>query len=264
MPRFLKHIIGIMLVILIAGFAGGGCSSGCSGCGMTPIAGGFEPNQRIENAGSVRLTDTGITFLEQNLAPLAKQLLGSMGGNGGVITFPVPESDIDLTITTGKVCPGGPDANASPPKCIAEIDIGNAQLNIDTATPHNIKITGPLPIRLANLPISLGFLGSTAVRLTSNGCNTPSEFANIDLDVDLSLEVDTDQSHARYGYSKLKVNKLDVNQDQLRNALTFCGGFTGTILNTVKGLVFNLLYDQLIGTLGGTLTQQLCQQADPM
>lgn len=264
MPRFFKHIIGIMLVILIAGCAGGGCSSGCSGCGITPLPGGFEPTARIENAASVRLTDSGITFLEQNLGPLAKAALGDAGGAGGVIKFPIPESSISLGITNGTVCPGGPDENGNPPKCVAEIDIGNAKLNIDTATPHNIKITGPLPIRLQNLPINLGFLGTTNARLTSNGCSTPSAFTNVDLDVDISVEVDNDPTHARYGYSRVKINKLAVNEAQLQNSLEFCGGFIGSVLDLLKGLVFGLISDQLLGTLGDTLSQQLCQQADPM
>lgn len=268
MPRFLKHIIGIMLVILIAGCAGGGCSSGCSGCGITPLPGGFEPNSRIENAGSVRLTDSGLTFLEQNLGPLAKTLLGSSGGNGGVITFPVPSTGGSQLGIKYDVCPGGPDANANPPKCIAEIDIGNAKLNIDTSNPHNIRITGPMPIRMQDLPIDVTLLiipSTTRMHLSSNGCNTPAAYANIDLDVDISIEVDTDQSHARYGYSKVVVNKLDINQDQLQNSISFCGGglASGT-LNTLKGLILPLLIDPLVGTLSDTIGQQLCQQADPM
>ena len=264
MPRFLRHLIGIMVVILIAGCAGGGCSSGCSGCGMTPLPGGFDPNARVENAGSVRLTDSGITFLEQNLGPLAQSLIGGSGG-GGVITFPVPSSSGSAGgFINYEVCPGGPDENSTPPKCVAEIGIGNAQLNIDTTTPHNIKITGPLPIRLQNLPIDLGFLGTATARLTGNGCTTPSTFANIDLDVDISIEVDTNQAHSRYGYSRVKVNALNVNDTQLENSLSFCGGgFSNSVLSALKGVVFGLLYDQLIGTLQGTIEEQLCQQANP-
>lgn len=266
MPRFYKHLIGIMLVILIAGCAGGGCSSGCSGCGMTPLPGGFQPTDRIENAGSVRLTDSGVTFLEQNLAPLAKQLLGSSGGNGGVITFPIPEtSGSALGFINYKVCPGGADPNGNPPKCTMEIDIGNAKLNIDTTNPHNIAITGPLPLRLQNLPIDLGFLGSTQARLTSNGCSNPPQYANIDLDVDISIEIDTDMSHARAGYSRVKVVKLAVNEQQLQDSLSFCGGgFSSTVLGWMKGFIFDLLVGGLLDTLTSTVEDQLCQQADPM
>lgn len=268
MPRFIKHIIGIMLVILIAGCAGGGCSSGCAGCGMTPVPGGFDPMTRIENAGSVRLTDSGLTFLEQNLGPLAKAALGSSGGNGGVITFPVPSTGGSQLGIKYDVCPGGPDANANPPKCIAEIDIGNAKLNIDSANPHNIHITGPLPIRMQDLPIDVTLLiipSTTHLHMSSNGCNTPAAYADVNLDVDISVEVDTDPNHiSRAGYSRVKVNKVDIDQTQLGNAISFCGGgLASGVLNTLKGILLPLLIDPLVGSLTGQIDSALCQQATP-
>ncbi len=267
MPRFIKHIIGIMLVILIAGCAGGGCSSGCAGCGISPLPGGFEPTARIENAGSVRLTDSGLTFLEQNLGPLAKAALGSSGGNGGIITFPVPSTGGSQLGIKYNVCPGGPDPNGNPPKCIAEIDIGNAKLNIDSANPHNIHITGPLPIRMQDLPIDVTLLiipSTTHLHMSSNGCNTPAAYADVNLDVDISIEVDTDQSHSRAGYSRVKVNKVDIDKDQLGNAISFCGGgLASGVLNTLKGILLPLLIDPLIGSLTGQIESALCQQATP-
>ncbi|HVK66093.1 MAG TPA: hypothetical protein VM694_16535 [Polyangium sp.] len=266
MPRFLRHLIGIMVVILIAGCAGGGCSSGCSGCGMTPLPGGFDPSARIENAGSVRLTQSGLTFLEQNLGPLAKTLLGG-SGNGGIVTFPVPSTSGSTAGIQYNVCPGGPNENANPPKCVAEIDVGNAQLNIDTSNPHNLKITGPLPLRLQNLPIDIVYLfipDSATARLTGNGCTTPSAFANVDLNVDISIEVDTNQAHSRYGYSRVKVNALSINEGQLQDSLEFCGGgFSNSVLNAMKGLIFDLLVGELLGTLTEQVESQLCQQANP-
>ena len=47
---------------------------------MTPLAEGFPTERRIENVASVRLTDSGISFLESNLGLLAGQLLGSDEG----------------------------------------------------------------------------------------------------------------------------------------------------------------------------------------
>ncbi|MDI3286385.1 hypothetical protein [Polyangium sp. 15x6] len=266
MPRFLRHLIGIMVVILIAGCAGGGCSSGCSGCGMTPLPGGFDPQARIENAGSVRLTQSGLTFLEQNLGPLAKSLLGG-NGSGGVVTFPIPSTSGSTAGIGYDVCPDGPNEGSNPPKCVAEIDVGNAQLNIDTSTPHNIKITGPLPLRLQDLPIDISYFGipdSATARLTGNGCTTPSTFANIDLNVDISIEVDTNPAHSRHGYSRVKVGTLSVNETQLQDSLEFCGGgFSNFVLNAMKGIVFDLLVGELIGTLSETIEEQLCQQANP-
>src|SRR5262245_51825058 len=59
MPRFIRHLFVIFAVLLALGCSGGGCSSGCSGCGITPLAEGFASDARIENAGSARLTESG-------------------------------------------------------------------------------------------------------------------------------------------------------------------------------------------------------------
>ena len=52
MPRIFKHLFAILFVILVVGCAGGGgCGGGCAGCGVTPLAEGFKPEARVENAG---------------------------------------------------------------------------------------------------------------------------------------------------------------------------------------------------------------------
>ena len=112
MPRALKHLVAILFVLIVAGCGGGGCS-GCSGCGMTPLPGGFAAENRIENAGSMRLTDSGIQFLHDHMGTLAK---GALGAAGGILTFNVPSSKGDLILgATYEVCPGGPDPAADPP-----------------------------------------------------------------------------------------------------------------------------------------------------
>jgi MYXO-CTERM domain-containing protein len=265
LPRHLKHLFWILVVILVAGCAGGGCSTGCSGCAMTPLPGGFDPNARIENAGSVRLTSSGLGFLEQNIGILAKTLLSGQGGKGGVLTFPVPSTSGSQLGIQYDVCPGGP--NPATNKCMVEIDVGNAKLNVDAADPHNIKVTGPLPVRIQNLPIKIVYLfipDSATAKLTDNGCTNPPGFANVNLNVDISVEVDTNMAHSRYGYSRVKVNQLDIDQNALKNSLNFCGGgFSNTVLSALKGVLMGLLVDPLIGTLQDRIDQQLCQQANP-
>ncbi|WP_235879705.1 MYXO-CTERM sorting domain-containing protein [Polyangium aurulentum] len=264
LPRHLKHLFWIMVVILVAGCAGGGCSTGCSGCGMTPLPGGFDPNARIENAGSVRLTSSGLGFLEQNIGTLAKTLLGGDGA-GGVLTFNIPTTSGSQFGIDYDVCPGGP--NPATNTCVAEIDVGNAKLNVDATDPHNIHITGPLPLRIQNLPIEIVYFfvpDKATGKLTGNGCNNPPSFANINLDVDISIEVDTNMAHSRAGYSRVKINKMAVDEDALKNSLNFCGGgFSNSVLSGLKSILFGLLYDQLIGTLQDQIDQQLCQQANP-
>jgi hypothetical protein len=268
MASFVKHFAAAALTLLVVGCAGGG--GGCASCGLTPVPEGFKPEARIENAGSVRLTQSGVDFLEQNIGVLAQTLLGGMG-MGGMITFPVDTSGGSLLWIDYTICPGGPDPNQSPPRCAAEIDLANAQLQIDPQAPHNIRVHGPMPIRLQNLPIEVDYgLGITDTAIATlngnNGCPPANQtFANIDIDVDISIEIDTDTMHSRYGYTRVRVGPVNVNQNQLESSLHLnCGdSISGEILNGLKGLIMPMLMDGLIGTLGDTLNQQLCQQASP-
>jgi len=267
MRRFVKHLAAT-LSLFAAGCAAGG--SGCSSCALTPLPEGFKPEARIENAGSARLTQAGLHFLEQNVGTLAQTLLGG-SATGGIMTFPINSSTGSALGIDYTLCPGGPDGGQSPPKCVAEIDLGNAQLQIDPTAPHSLRIHGPLPIRLQNLPIEIdyGIFGTdTAIAtLNGNGGCPPGEqtYANIDLDVDISIEIDTDQAHSRYGYTRVKVASLSVNENQLEDAIHLnCGDSpSGSILNFFKGIVVPMLADGMIGTLSDSLNQQLCQQANP-
>lgn len=268
MPRrFLKHLFAILVVLIVAGCSGGGCG-GCAGCGVTPLPQGFPAEARVENAGSVRLTQSGLQFLSGNIGTLVKAALGNMG-QGGVITFPIPQSTstttilfVDCNIT---VCPGGPNEGANPPKCTAEIDVGNANLSVTTKAPHNVVISGPLPIRLQDLPINT-CLGSMQATLNGNNACPPSAqtFANVGLNVDISIEIDANPAHSRHGYTKLKVVNLTINENQLEDALHFnCGGIFSQIVDFLKGLLFGQLVSPLLDTLQEQIDEQLCQKPNP-
>ncbi len=150
----LRHIFAVVLFLVVAGCSGGGCGSGCSSCGgITPLADGFDPMHRIENAGSARVTPSGLTFLQKNLGTLAKGLLGGMG-TGGVIEFQVPMSSTSIVgIINATICPNGADPSANPKVCTAEIDVGNANLTLVSAGPYDLHITGTLPLRVEDLQV---------------------------------------------------------------------------------------------------------------
>ncbi|XXY49493.1 hypothetical protein WME91_56770 [Sorangium sp. So ce269] len=237
---------------------------------MTPLPAGFKPADRIENAGSARLTQSGLEFLEQNLGVLGRALLG--GGDSGVITFSVPRSPgsvlggiIDYTL-----CPDGADPGATPPTCTAEIDVGRAALQIQPRAPHNLVIRGPMPVRMQSLPIFLdgGVLGESTQYVTLNGNDAcpPDEqsFANIDVEVDLSIEIDVNPQHSRQGYSRVKVIGLSIDEDQLESSLHLdCGGtWVGDALDFVKPIITSFM-GSMSDALKTQLDQQLCQKADP-
>ena len=260
----LRHAMAILAILIVAGCSGGGCGGGgCSSCGgVTPLPNGFDATHRIENAGSVRLTQSGLQFLQQNLGTLAKGLLGGAGANG-VMTFDIPATSGGSFPATYSVCPGGPSNG----KCQAEIDLGNANLTISTAAPHNLRLTGTLPIRLKDLPIEfalIGIPGSATGTLTGNGACPGSNqtFDNFPLDVDIEIFADQNAAHvARFGYSQVKINRI-VNDNDAENNLSdhlkFCGSIGASILNLVKPLVLGQLYDGLVGSLATQINDQLC------
>ena len=264
-----RHLVAIVAVLLVAGCGGGGCSS-CSCGGVTPLAEGFKPEKRIENSGSVRITDSGVTFLEQNLGTLAKGLLGGAAGNGGVLTFNIPNTSDTLGgVIKYNVCPNGANPNANPPTCVAEINVGGAKFQIDPKANHNLHIHGPLPIRLRDLPINftyLGFIPDSARGVLDGDGTCPGgaqNYANIDIDVDIEIAADQNPAHSRMGYSKLKV-ALTINENQLKNSLKFCGGsFSSGVINALKDVAFGQLVGPLLDTLTSQIDQQLCQQANP-
>ncbi|HET9987080.1 MAG TPA: hypothetical protein VFQ65_01135, partial [Kofleriaceae bacterium] len=78
-------MIAVAIVI-----ASGGCGGGCSGCGITPIPGGFPNAKRTVNAGQVRVSNSGIAQITKDPAAVLGPLIG--GATNGVIEFPAPVS----------------------------------------------------------------------------------------------------------------------------------------------------------------------------
>lgn len=250
----LKHALAALLFLVVAGCAGGGCSSGCACAGITPLAQGFKPQARVENAGSARITKSGIGFLQQNVAVLAKRLLGST--QGGPITFAVPK----LSSLGATACPDGANPNGNPPTCTAELDIDNAKLVITPEGPHQIHVQGPLPIRLRDLPIEFLFMTSHATLTGNDSCPGAGQtFASIDFNVNLDISVDQNSNHTRFGYTRLKVT-LNLDENKLQSSLKFCNSnLTSAILSLFKGLIV----DQIVSNVRGQIDQQLCQKAAP-
>lgn len=265
MPGWLKHLCFILFLVVFAGCAGS-CSS-CSGCGMTPLPGGFPSEDRIENIGAVRLTDSGLKFIGDNIGNLAPSLLGdSAQGNAGVVTFEIPKSTNNIALgLSATICPNNPNPNATPyPECIVEADLGKANLTVGTKAPHNITVTGTLAVRIRKLPVQVTLLGTQDVVLTNNASCSNRDWANIPVNVDVSLEADDDPNHAsRIGYTRVRILAVTINQNALEDSIGFCGNFGATVLNFLKGFVLGSVTGGLTDTLVETIEEQLCTSEDP-
>ncbi len=226
---------------------------------------------RAENAASVRLTDSGLGFLEQNIGTLAGLLMGDDGS--AVLSFEIPASSQSLVVANLEICPDGPNPNADPPECIAEVDLATAQLDVETITPHNITVTGPMPFRIQKLPVRvtwgicpLCFDENLDIVLNDTAaCPGGDEpFKDLGLNVELTLEIDPLQNHTRYGYSRLRLVEFDVEQQDILAGIAYCGGgLTPTILDALDNFLMGFLFNFLVGSFTGPLEDALCQQTQP-
>jgi hypothetical protein len=271
MPRWVKHVLGILGFMSIAACTG---SSGCAGCaGMQPLPSGFDSASRIENAASVRVTESGLNFIESNIGNLASTLMGSdPNTQGGVLTFPIERIDADIGLGTSfTVCKDGPDpANDT---CIAEINLADAQIDLTTRNPNSIVGTGTIPLRLKILPIEgtivwipgLGVSGALSGG-GNNDCNPDTmSWADVPLEAEIAIEVETDPTHSsRVGYSKLRINAVTIDSGALTDFLHFCGGgLDDAALNAFKSAIGGPLVDSFTGTIVETMQSMLCMSADP-
>ena len=273
MLRLYKQLLAATFFVIIAGCSGGGCSSGCSCAGVTPLAEGFPAEARMENVASVRLTDSGITFLEDNIGTLAGVLLGDQEGMGGIITFEVPTTSTSLSFLADvEVCRDGANPNANPPECIVEIDLENAQLQVTPTAPHNIVISGPLPVRIQKLPFRITYVSAIPDNLDivindGGSCAGGAQpFGDIAVDANISIEIDNDMAHSRYGYSRIRVLSVDIDNNDILDNIGYCDnglGITGALLDLVDDFAIDLIKDQLIGSLAGSLDEAFCQAANP-
>lgn len=244
-----------MATLVFFGFAcsGGGCSA-LEDCGIRPIPEAFPNAQRITNSGQIRLSSSGIDFIESNIQSIAEIATAPDG-----LTFAIPNDRIDAPAgITATPCPnGGCFAHATirsltltptPPNRL----LINAQLHVDSRNATGGR--APIPIRVET------FLGDS----------TP----NIDLDtargarqtVGLVGEVvfSSVSQPARAGYTQIEIARLAIADGQSIEDADIeisGGGVLGWLLGSFRGTLVDQLRDQIGGILDGALDDQLCQRA---
>ena len=99
-----RFILGVLALVVSAACSS---SSGCSGCAMEKIPGGFPLQKKYDNVIQVRLSQGGINFVENNFEGLIKGLVP------GGLTFDIPKS-----------CAGSQKICCTGPKCSASLSLG--------------------------------------------------------------------------------------------------------------------------------------------
>ncbi len=109
---YARRALLIVGVLLVAACSGGGCSSGCSGCGMTPLTKPIDSSSIISNAGSLRVTRSGLDFIQTAMPTLAQQLVS--GTSGGELQYPLTLGTQTVAGIQLSFCPSGPIRQATP------------------------------------------------------------------------------------------------------------------------------------------------------
>lgn len=283
MRPWFRQLFVVLAVLIVASCSGGGCSSGCAGCGVTPLPGGFPKQATVDNAASIRITRSGMDFIGDNLGDVAGKAL--MGMNG-VLSFNIPTStsttNVGINVTL-KICPNGPNPNANPKECIADVNLAGAKLHLDAATyaaANNepaLRISGTIPLRVQNLPVnvdtSLGSLGDFGIGVGKAGnpaCNggTPN-FDYFDFPIEVLLPLIGETISPRDGYTKIDTKNAVITPQLNSNNIALCkncgflSGFCNAVFDFIKNAAFGQITGPLISQLKSLLQDQLCTKPNP-
>lgn len=234
-----------MFALTVFACEGGGCSS-CEGCGIRPIPGAFSLDDRIDNSAQIRLTSSGIDFIESNIGTIASLFITDG------LRFPVGRQTIDgplgIRLT---ICE---DNN-----CSIQIEIND--LDLQPAPPNRLR---------AQIRVILDSRNNAGERRRWPG--------SCDLDIDtrrgdreyVGLQADVVFANttqpARLGYTRVVLEnvRLAPGEDIENDDIDLSGGFLGSCnlgdIGFIKSFIIGLVEDQLSGVLNSALGDQLCQR----
>jgi len=147
MWSLLRRVYWLVVVVLISGCSGGGCS-GCAGGALQPIPGGYPltPDTRIPRAAQIRLTESGLRRV-QDVAP---GLLAGFVGTG--ISLPRTSTSV-AGVGQAIICPAD--------NCRINVALPNPALQLGFGAPNAITARVRIIVD-ARIPI----------RACAGGCNS--------------------------------------------------------------------------------------------
>lgn len=233
--------IQTFLLFFTMACGGGGCG-GCSCVG--PIPGGFPIEERVENAAQVRITSSGIGFIEDNIDTLVALALPDG------LEFDIPRTDAGSGLTSATICTSS--------DCKARIEITEFELSPEA--PNRL---------IAHIRVILDSRDSTGAR---RAIPTRALASNCNVDLDTrrggreyigflaNIDFVTETQPARQGYTKLVVSdaRLASGEDIENDDIRISGCFVSFLLNLFKNTIVELIEDQVGGILQSAIDEQLC------
>lgn len=253
----LKSLQWSLVAFFLVACGGGGCG-GCEECGVSPIPGGFPIEERVSNSAQVRLTSSGIDFIESNSNDLVTLLLP----DGLQFDIPRTETSADLTICEPDiiVCPDSDCAingeieelildPSAPNQLLATIRLGLQTFRCDDSGDCSL---GALPIRLEHWACGGGVLATID---TSAGSRP-------DVGITATITFETETELARNGYTRLVVSDAQLEEGRSLEDEDIDIEGDGGLVGALAGLLSGIIVDQVEGQVGdllqGVLDDQLC------
>lgn len=222
--------LGLGLTAWAFATACGSTGGGCGGCNAQEIPGGFPQEHRFDNAMQVRLSNSGITFMEQNFGSLIEQLVP------GGLSFDIPS-----TSSSGmEVCTPQP----SPP-CSASASITSVSI---TPTPQS---TAKLKLRatVSTSVLKVKYIGVTCdATFHSDQSGKP----DIGLEADINFEVQANNNN------KLGIVVGQTSLEPIESGdLSISGNLLCTFADALKPLFTGFIEDALVGMLDDMVASML-------
>ena len=241
--RSFRSLAGIALLLLaFAACNGGGCS-GCEGCGIAAIPGGFPVDQGIANAAQVRLTSSGVAFLEENIDGIIPIVLPDG------LDFPVERSDQGVAI----LCSTDPTAGDGVTNCYAHVEVDSVDVQPVEGTNEihaNLRV-------IADSRDDMGVQGAWVIRVLASDC-----LLNIDtrggerpyVGVAAALALEEIDRPAREGLTRLAVQSVGLAEGEGIEtddfSITYRNWWDG---GPIACGIADLLRDTIAGTISGAV-----------
>lgn len=253
-----RHRLGFLALFMLVAC---GDSAGCAGCAVQPIPGGFPTGDRVPNSVQMRLTESGLRFMESNGGALVSSFLPDG------LAFDVPEMSGSGAGVDYKLCPTGTGTC----KLRGEIERltltpvdgtqrlkGTARVVLDSR--NGSLDRAPIPVQLDGWVV---FGSETVCELDvdTTGGSGSRRYVEVEIDVDLTAE----SRAARAGYTRVRISRFAISETapiEAADLRIVCPGLAGLLLGSaadaVKGLIIGPLQGAIEGPVTDAINEQIC------
>ncbi len=247
-----RVLLGVIVAVTLSGRCSGG---GCTSCdALAPIPGGFPMAERLENGTQVRLSESGIEFLEQTTPGLLADMMGPDG-----LTFDIPptcDAVDQWPVGTVDICGEGEPGNCvgDQPPCSIAADIQGIDIvpndppGDELAVEMRLNVWSPTPLKThdgmtcdIDVDMSRGSRDHIRVRTT------------------VTFRQDTQSNRTAIDVADLTIPDGDIEDDDI----DISGGFYCWIVETfAEGMIVDEIRGQLNEQVQPMIQENLCVACD--